>query len=31
MTQLLAERGEIVLGIDVVPEAIWQTRPTIAG
>ena len=26
MTQLLAERGEIVLGIDVVPEAIWQTR-----
>jgi SAM-dependent methyltransferase len=26
MTQLLAERGSIVLGIDVVPEAIWQTR-----
>ena len=26
MTQLLAERGEIVLGIDVVPEAVWQTR-----
>ena len=26
MTQLLAERGDIVLGIDVVPEAIWQTR-----
>jgi SAM-dependent methyltransferase len=26
MTQLLAERGGIVLGIDVVPEAIWQTR-----
>jgi SAM-dependent methyltransferase len=26
MTQLLAERGEIVLGIDVVPEAILQTR-----
>jgi SAM-dependent methyltransferase len=26
MTQLLAERGEIALGIDVVPEAIWQTR-----
>jgi SAM-dependent methyltransferase len=26
LTQLLAERGAIVLGIDVVPEAIWQTR-----
>jgi SAM-dependent methyltransferase len=26
MTQMLAERGEIALGIDVVPEAIWQTR-----
>jgi SAM-dependent methyltransferase len=26
MTQLLAERGAIVLGIDVVPEAVWQTR-----
>jgi len=26
MTELLAERGAIVLGIDVVPEAIWQTR-----
>jgi SAM-dependent methyltransferase len=26
MTQLLAERGTIVLGIDVVPEAVWQTR-----
>jgi SAM-dependent methyltransferase len=26
MTQLLAFRGAIVLGIDVVPEAIWQTR-----
>ena len=26
MTQLLAERGDIVLGIDVVPEAVWQTR-----
>jgi SAM-dependent methyltransferase len=26
MTQLLAERGGIALGIDVVPEAIWQTR-----
>lgn len=26
MTQLLAERGGIVLGIDVVPEAVWQTR-----
>ena len=26
LTRLLAERGEIVLGIDVVPEAIWQTR-----
>jgi len=26
MTQLLAERGKIALGIDVVPEAIWQTR-----
>jgi SAM-dependent methyltransferase len=26
MTQLLAERGAIALGIDVVPEAILQTR-----
>jgi SAM-dependent methyltransferase len=26
LTQQLAERGEIVLGIDVVPEAVWQTR-----
>jgi SAM-dependent methyltransferase len=26
MTRLLAERGAIVLGIDVVPEAVWQTR-----
>lgn len=26
MTRLLAERGVIVLGIDVVPEAIWRTR-----
>jgi SAM-dependent methyltransferase len=26
MTQLLAERGAIVLGIDVVPEAVWRTR-----
>jgi len=26
MAQLLAERGEIVLGIDVVPEAVWQAR-----
>jgi SAM-dependent methyltransferase len=26
MTQLLAERGALVLGIDVVPEAVWQTR-----
>ena len=26
MTQRLAERGAIVLGIDVVPEAVWQTR-----
>jgi trans-aconitate methyltransferase len=26
MTHLLAERGAIVLGIDVVPEAIWRTR-----
>jgi SAM-dependent methyltransferase len=26
MTRLLAERGGIVLGIDVVPEAVWQTR-----
>ena len=26
MTQLLAERGHAVLGIDVVPEAVFQTR-----
>jgi SAM-dependent methyltransferase len=26
MTRLLAERGQLVLGIDVVPEAVWQTR-----
>jgi SAM-dependent methyltransferase len=26
MTQQLAERGTVVLGIDVVPEAVWQTR-----
>ena len=26
MTEQLAERGAIVLGIDVVPEAVWQTR-----
>jgi SAM-dependent methyltransferase len=26
MTQLLAERGGVALGIDVVPEAVWQTR-----
>jgi SAM-dependent methyltransferase len=26
MTRLLAERGTIVLGIDVVPEAVWRTR-----
>ncbi len=26
MTQQLAERGAVALGIDVVPEAVWQTR-----
>ena len=26
MTQFLAERGHLVLGIDVVPEAVFQTR-----
>ncbi|MBF4766446.1 class I SAM-dependent methyltransferase [Nocardioides agariphilus] len=26
MTELLAERGRVALGIDVVPEAVWQTR-----
>jgi SAM-dependent methyltransferase len=31
MTQQLAERGGIVLGIDVVPEAVWQTRGRGAG